>query len=310
MSEGKDMGVTLVSSRNGKPFLMADQEAKDTELYEVNGVARLQGQNPRVLSPGSGFFHRPLLLLLSFPGVDWKRKMQIQHRSSKTQITHPPLRSGDLAREQDRKEMICFLTMSTSLLAWPPDCVGSPVKGAWEEATFRAMTTPAAQMSDRGPLSKPQMLQIIHITVLFMCLETCCTVDIMINIFILDPTYRWPLADPTTEARAESREASECHIKENSVEPCRVPTDHDPHGCPVFQMHTREEGRVESRFPDQGANVHRLHRMHRVLTTGPPGPSRPKHSWASFSFRIAFRTKRPNKHLEMVTSNTCVDAFC
>lgn len=36
-------------------------------------------------------------------------------------------------------------------------------------------------------------------------------------------------------------QASECHIKENSVEPCRVPTDHDPHGCPVFQMQTREE---------------------------------------------------------------------
>ncbi|XDA79432.1 hypothetical protein R6Z07F_009448 [Ovis aries] len=48
-------------------------------------------------------------------------------------------------------------------------------------------------------------------------------------------------------------------------------------------------GRVESRFPDQGANVHRLHRMRRVLTTGPPGPSRPKHSWASFSFRLCSR---------------------
>lgn len=36
-------------------------------------------------------------------------------------------------------------------------------------------------------------------------------------------------------------QASECHIKENSVEPCRVPTDRDPHGCPVFQMQTREE---------------------------------------------------------------------
>lgn len=41
-------------------------------------------------------------------------------------------------------------------------------------------------------------------------------------------------------------QASECHIKENSVEPCRVPTDHDPHGCPVFQMHTREEGLQEN----------------------------------------------------------------
>lgn len=41
-------------------------------------------------------------------------------------------------------------------------------------------------------------------------------------------------------------QASERHIKENSVEPCRVPTDHDPHGCPVFPMHTQEEGSQEN----------------------------------------------------------------
>ena len=46
-------------------------------------------------------------------------------------------------------------------------------------------------------------------------------------------------------------QASECHIKENSVEPCCVPTDHEPHGCPVFSMHTREEGLQEN----VGANL-------------------------------------------------------